>query len=527
MKKTFITKIEENEHFWGGPSCYGTEMPITKGSEYCRDCRLDPRNQFMPMFLSDKGRYIWSENPFKVWIDGDKLCFEGDGEFEEVKAGSSLREAYLAAMENHFPFDDTRKNGKKLPRKFFTTAQYNTWMEFTYDPTQEKVLKYAHEIIDNGFEPGILMIDEGWHTRYGLWEFDFHKFPDPKAMIDELHSLGFKVMLWVTPLFTPDGREMIILTREYMKTNPDFWDKIFLRNKEGEVALVEWWNGYSAIFDLRKECDRDYFGKRLHALMDTYGVDGFKFDGGSYEMYTPKRMINGTPADDHNPEELNRAWNEFGASFEYHEYKDSYKYGGKAMIERLCDRGHRWDNDGINTLIPGAIMQGLIGYPFICPDMIGGGEWSYRIKPNFTVDEELFVRMAQTSALFPMMQFSWAPWDALTKENLEYVKAAADLHKFMAEEIVSLVEDAERTGEPILRNLEYNYPNCGYANISDQFMLGSDILVCPIVTKGTFEKDIVFPEGIWQDEDGKAYEGNTVKRIATPLHKLTWFRKVK
>lgn len=50
-----------------------------------------------------------------------------------------------------------------------------------------------------------------------------------------------------------------------------------------------------------------------------------------------------------------------------------------------------------------------MGYAFICPDMIGGG-----LQPEFadsraTIDQELFVRWAQCSALFPMMQFSLVP----------------------------------------------------------------------------------------------------------------------
>ena len=59
-------------------------------------------------------------------------------------------------------FKETRELGKTLPREFFKTAQFNTWVEFTYNPTQEGVLKYAHSIIDNGFDPCILIIDKGW-----------------------------------------------------------------------------------------------------------------------------------------------------------------------------------------------------------------------------------------------------------------------------------------------------------------------------------------------------------------------------
>ena len=45
-------------------------------------------------------------------------------------------------------------------------------MEHTYYQAQDKVLAYAHAIIDHGFKPGILIIDEGWHNPYGDWTFD-------------------------------------------------------------------------------------------------------------------------------------------------------------------------------------------------------------------------------------------------------------------------------------------------------------------------------------------------------------------
>ena len=227
------------------------------------------------------------------------------------------------------------------------------------------------------------------------------------------------------------------------------------------------------------------------------------------------------------PHELNIAWNEFGARYPFHEYKDTYLGGGKNVIQRLRDKGHRWDGDGINQLIPCALTCSLIGHPFICPDMIGGGEWSYNFLPGFTIDQELFVRMAQCSALFPMMQFSWAPWKALSPENLELCRQAAQLHLQLSDEILALVHEAEDSGEPILRPLEYNDPHHGYAGITDQFMLGRDLLVAPVVTKGTRQRKVIFPAGIWRDEDGTEYAGGTEQLLPAPLEKLLWFRRVR
>lgn len=203
----FSVPFLPDEYFWGGSTNYGTEMPLSAKSNYCRDFRKGPPNQMTTVFISNMGRCVHSSAPFKVFVENASLCFEGE-DFELTREGETLKDAYLGAMKKYFPFE-----GRKLPHEFFRTAQYNTWMEYTYDPTQEGVLEYAHALLDHGFEPGIFIIDEGWHTRYGLWEFDLAKFPDPKAMVDELHSLGFVVMLWVTPLVTPDGLGFIKATR--------------------------------------------------------------------------------------------------------------------------------------------------------------------------------------------------------------------------------------------------------------------------------------------------------------------------
>lgn len=509
-------KLSENEYFWGGPTCHGTNMPISVNSDYHKNFYHAMPNQFTPLFLSNKGRYVWSDRPFEVWIENGELCFEGK-DFELYEDGTCLRDAYLTAMKKHFPFED-----KKLPHEFFKTAQYNTWMEFPYNTTQDGVLEYAKTIINNGFEPGILMIDEGWQNYYGNWKFAKERFPDPKTMVDTLHDMGFTVMLWVTPYVTPDGEEF---TKSLLKeTNPKSYTTHYVRTKNGEVALFKWWNGTSATLDLTKDCDREFLSKKLEFLIDEYGVDGFKFDGGSYHLYHRENVVNGEMPDDYDEIALNLAWNEFGTKYTFHEFKDTYNGGGKAVIQRLCDRPHTW-HGGADTIIPCALLQGLMGYPYICPDMIGGGEWLYNYHDNFKVDEELFIRMAQASALFPMMQFSWAPWRVLSEENFEIVKSAAKLHKSLADEIIALIDSTPKSGEPIVRTLEYNYPHNGYATVTDEFMLGTDILVCPVSTPNTFEKEIVFPEGCWVDDEGNKFNGPATLKLPTPIDKLLWFRR--
>ena len=515
-------KILENEYWWGGSSAHGEQQPFSAESEYKFDMTFG-LNQTMPTFISSKGRYVWCEKPMNVHISNGEIKLSAECEIELCEAGKTLRDAYLAVSKKHFPF-----SGKVPPSKFFTTAQYNTWMELDYNQTQEGVLNYARGLIEHGYEPGVLMIDEGWHERYGLWEFDKHKFPDPKAMIDELHEMGFKVMLWVVPLVTADGKEFTIATepgRKFLVGGGG--DKnYFLRNDEGKVAIVKWWNGYSAILNMCNPDDREYLDSKLQALIKDYGVDGFKFDGGNIRMYNPENVINGKQTR-YSADELNIAWNEFGARYEYHEYKDTFKGGGKPVIQRLQDRNHTWENHGLTSILPSALSQGLIGHPFICPDMVGGGEWSCNYIPGFECDMELFVRMAQCSALFPMIQYSWAPWRLLDEKHSALCLEAAKLHKKYADYIMTLVKASAVNGEPLVRNMEYEYPNCGYERITDQFLLGSEILVAPVMKKGEVQRAVVLPAGKWTYCDGKEYDGGQTVEVDAPIEVLPYFTKIR
>lgn len=514
---TFTYKLLPGECWWGGSVVNSEKMPFDEHTNFSWDLRTNGvHNQTMPLLLSNCGRYIWCEDPFAFSFQNGVITAEADTEVTLTAAGNTLRDAYHAAMAAHFPFD-----GRKLPDVFFETAQYNGWMQFMYEPTQEGTLEYARGIIQNGFTPGILMIDEGWQKEYGTWEFDHIKFPDPKAMIEELHAMGFKVMLWVVPYVTASGYNYVL----YHSFHPDS-KSLFLRNEDGDVSLIAWWNGTSAILDFTKECDRRFMDTQLQTLIDTYGVDGFKFDGGDVSSYRSARIVNGTPSSAATAEERNAAWLNLGRKYEFHEYKDSYRQGGLNMIQRLADKEHSWTTNGINTIVSSSLIQGLMGTPFICPDMIGGGSWStFRYDLHATADQELFVRMAQCSALLPMMQFSLAPWQYLDADHLALCLDMAKLHKKYAPYILELVHDAETSGEPIVQHLAYAFPDGGYERCNDCYMLGTRILVAPVIHKGETKRTLVLPDGNWKYVDGTVYTGGKVT-VDAPLHVLPYFERV-
>ena len=189
------------------------------------------------------------------------------------------------------------------------------------------------------------------------------------------------------------------------------------------------------------------------------------------------------------------------------------------MVWRLSDKLHSWTYNGINTLIPNGVLQGLLGYAYSCPDMIGGGDYLDFSKTKGKLDEELFVRYAQCAALFPMMQFSAAPWDILTEENARLCKDAAKTHEKLGEYIIALSENAAQTGEPIIRHMAYKFPDEDFELVNDQFMLGGKYLVAPVVVKGQTQKTVKLPKGSW-NYNGEIIVGGRSISIPAPLGQL-------
>ncbi len=68
------------------------------------------------------------------------------------------------------------------------------------------------------------------------------------------------------------------------------------------------------------------------------------------------------------------------------------------------------------------------------------------------------------------------------------------------------------------------YPNRGYAQIKDQFLLGDGILVAPVLEKGGRERCVVVPPGTWYGDDGSEVRGPSEIEIHVPLARLPWYR---
>ncbi len=276
-------KIIDGEYWWGGLSSIGHQTPYNSTSVATHDLWGDNKgNQAQPLLLSSKGRYVWSEQPIKyVFNKGHITVTTREGKIISGTVGENLRDAYNYVSKTFFP-----SNGKIPAELLFTHPQYNIWIELMYDQNEVDILKYAQSIIDNGYPPGVLMIDDNWQENYGTWEFSPRRFNDPKGMMKKLHEMGFLVMLWVCPFISPDSEVFRYLAKEGMLIlDPQKTQDILWANTKNKAAVIRWWNGASACLDLSNPKTQKWFKNRLDHLVNKYGVDGFKFDAGDARFY--------------------------------------------------------------------------------------------------------------------------------------------------------------------------------------------------------------------------------------------------
>ena len=341
------------------------------------------------------------------------------------------------------------------------------------------------------------MIDDGWAECYGDWRFHSGKFPHPEQMIEKLHGMGYQVMVWVCPYVSPDS----------LKYREARDQGILIRTPEGEPYIAKWWNGYSAVLDFSNPKAVQWLKCQLDALTDM-GVDGFKFDAGDSMYYRDDNVTFGRVT----PDEQSRLWAEFGEQYPYNEYRASFRAGGYALLQRLCDKDHSWGENGIASLIPDTLLQGITGHAYGCPDMIGGGEYlNFQNMEKAGLDEELFVRHCEIACLMPAMQFSAAPFRILSRKNFACILKSIEVRKKFLPYIMEELRKTSVTGEPLIRYLAYEFPEEHVENVTDQFMLGGKYLVSPVYEKGKTGRSLYLPKGKWYDR-GRVWtsQGETI-----------------
>lgn len=505
------TRIKKGEYWYGGLVSEGYKMPFGfKVFKRINISRSRSNNQTASFLVSSKGRYIWCEEGIKVTVALGYMTVESQGNAQiyfEDNLGT-LKNAFLKAKETFF-----KPTGKLPSENCFRYPQYCTWMACATNQSEKNILNYAESLLKAGLPAGELIIDDGWQSDFGDWTFDMIKFENPKKIIEILKKLGFKIVLWMVPFVSKNSKNF-----QYLADN-----NMLVRDASGAIAMRKWWRGTSALIDFSHPAAVEWFMETCNRLKENYGVDGFKMDAGDAKFYRDDDITYGRVT----AVKQSYFWAEMAESFAYSEMRASFNNCGQGFISRVSDRMPNWSKRmGLASLVPETLAQGIIGHPFSCPDMIGGGIIQFA-KGLRKRDREFLIRSVQCAALMPSMQFSYPIWD-FSKELTEKIKAILAKRETFAEYILKLAEDAAKTGEPIMRYMEYGYPNQGLETVTDQFLLGDKYIVAPVIKKLQRKRDIYLPGGYyWKNLlNDQVYKGGQAIEVRAGIDDLPVMERI-
>ena len=464
-----------------------------------------------------------------------------------IAASLDVRTATLSALKS-LPSPQVAP-----PSVVFNRSTWTTWATSHADVVQADVLALGKAVIDNGYRPGVLEIDDRWQSRYGDLEFDSVKFPDPKGMIEQLHKEGFLVTVWVMPFLQEgsaacaearrlghlvEGGDPPSLVREVSVGGPGErlgsavkilvdqydWPPGHWAGGGGGGTLqsgqLRWWGTQPVrAIDLTSDAAVDWFVARLKALQQRAGLDGFKFDAGE-PCFLPRGAVTSRPLK--YPGEYTQLWvNRVVSQFSISEVRSAMGTTEYRGLVRMGDRDTVWGVDnGLQSLIPALLTSSVLGYPFCLPDMIGGNAYWGQFP-----DTELMVRWAQVSALMPAVQWSIPPWEVSDEASDACKIADAMRDDVLLPRINDLFENAAANLTPICRPLWWLDPlDKETFNIDDQFLIGDDVLVAPVVVKGARNRRVYLPAGVWSEYKGQEnIAGRCWVEVEAPLMKLPVF----
>ena len=125
------------------------------------------------------------------------------------------------------------------------------------------------------------------------------------------------------------------------------------------------------------------------------------------------------------------------------------------------------------------------------------------------------------------IQFSFSPWE-YDEETVKICKNLLKIREDHAPYMLEQSEKAIRDRVPLIRPLWWYSDDPAALNSSDQFFVGDDLLVAPVVVEGAVKKRVYLPDGRWQNANGgEEHQGPGEIDIDAPLDTLPYFSRVK
>lgn len=202
-------------------------------------------------------------------------------------------------------------------------------------------------------------------------------------------------------------------------------------------------------------------------------------------------------------------------------WSGSQRHNVVFLIERDClNFAH------LKAQVSDGIRLGLSGIPW----------WAVHFKSthkgnicNFE-SYELFARYLQYTAFCPVMCME-SQYDSDDKNNPYQQKAQTLYRKYqqIREHFRSYLQEQAKSvqnGVPIVQSLFYAFPEDPMAwETEDEFLLGSDILVAPVLSAGAVSRIVRFPKGsLWKNYwNEEFYTGGSEVNVEAPVEQIPLF----
>lgn len=413
--------------------------------------------------------------------------------------------------------------------------------------TQDEVLTVARQYQKEGIKIDQIVIDFFHWTYQGDWKFDEKYWPDPKAMVDELHEMGIKVIVSVWPS----------VDRKSENFEPMMEQGLLIKTERGAAQTYDYL-GDCVEIDPFNEKTRKYVWDICKKSYYDYGIDAFWLDNSEpdycvydFENY---RYCDGPALAISNmyPQMYSRVFYD-GMKAEGDEnfvnllrcaWAGSQKYNNVV-----------WSGDVPSTFeafkdqIQCGLNMGLAGIPWWTTD-IGGFMTDDVDDPDF---RQLLIRWYQYAVYSPVLRmhgdrgpYNIPPLDdrdwgggfqktghpnelwSYGEENYAIMKKYYDVRIGMHDYIRKLYEEAHENGSPLLRTMFYEFPDDKKCwELQDQYMFGDKYLVAPILKLNQFERNVYLPEGKWKlTSTGEIFDGLCEVNVKAPIEYSPVFERV-
>ena len=413
--------------------------------------------------------------------------------------------------------------------------------------TQEEVLTVARQYRKEGIRIDQIVIDFFHWTVQGDWKFDRTYWPDPKAMTDELHSMGIRVIVSVWPSvdrrsehFGPMAeRGLLIRTERGAAQTYDY---------QGDCVEIDPFNPETRKY-IWEICKKNYYDLGIDGFwLDNSEPDYGVYDFDHYRYYTGPALS----CSNLYPQLFSRAFYEPMFADKGTEavnllrcgWAGSQKYGNVI-----------WSGDVPSTFesfreqIRAGLNIGLAGIPWWTTD-IGGFMTDDVNDPDF---QELLIRWYQFAVYSAVLRMHGdrGPYDipplddrdwgggylhtgqpnelwSYGPENYRIMRKYYEVRTAMKDYIRKLYQEAHETGAPLIRTMFFEFPDDEQCwTLQDQYMFGDRFLVAPVLELHARERNVYLPEGHWKDVNGGGIlAGGQTVTVKTPLDEIPVFEKV-